>query len=304
MDLNPLTQKSRRRCTTGRPSAPVWTSEVDGEHSCWPCSTSPTPGAAAAVLGRQRSGTAAQDVEADVAGARGSSGPWASPGRLFVPSGWRGSRRAERRPNGSERVRLGRAPGDRTARRGHGTVAGRLLRDEGLTRDSFLRRSPRSGQPAGDVRRCGGRYEALAKYGRISSPTPRQAAGPRHRADGGSRVIRSCPQGPKQSGLIGDRASARPRSVEGLAQRITAATYRSACAKDDFRARHELAGAGAKYGASSRAPAGRARGGTRGRGPDPTVRRRVAHGRRGRCGGGAMAPAHAQAMAWPGANCT
>ena len=122
MDMNRLTQKSQEALHDAQTKALRFGhTEVDGEHLLLALLDQPeglVPPLAHA--GGRRPGWLRAGVEAELARRPRVSGPGASPGQVFVTQRARpAARRGRTRSQAAQgRVRLGRAPADRLARRG------------------------------------------------------------------------------------------------------------------------------------------------------------------------------------------
>ncbi len=229
MDLNRLTQKSQEALHDAQTKALRFGhTEVDGEHLLLALLDQPE-GLAPRLLAA--AGTDPDRVRAQVEAELGRrprvSGPGAAPGQVFVTQ--RLSRLLDAAEREAKRLKDEYVSVEHLViallDEGTGTAAGRLLRDEGLTRDGFLqaltaiRGNQRVTSAMPEVA-----YEALEKYGRDLVHDAR--AGKLDPVIGRDaeirRVIQILSRKSKNNPvLIGDPGVGKTAIVEGLAQRIT-----------------------------------------------------------------------------------
>jgi ATP-dependent Clp protease ATP-binding subunit ClpB len=228
VDLNRLTQKSQEALHDAQTKALRFGhTEVDGEHLLLALLDQPdglTPRLLAAA-GTDPDALRAQ-VEAELSRRPSVSGPGAAPGQVFV------TQRLSRLLDAAERE-AGRLKDEYVSvehlvvallEEGTGTAAGRLLREQGLTRDRFLqaltgiRGNQRVTSAMPEVA-----YEALAKYGRdLVADAAAGRLDPVIGRDGEiRRVVQILSRKSKNNPvLIGDPGVGKTAIVEGLAQRI------------------------------------------------------------------------------------
>ncbi|HZN72733.1 MAG TPA: ATP-dependent chaperone ClpB [Micromonosporaceae bacterium] len=229
MELNRLTQKSQEALHDAQTKAVRFGhTEVDGEHLLQALLDQPE-GLAPRLLqqaGADPDGLRAQ-VEAELGRRPRTSGPGAAPGQVFVTqrlsqlldTAEREAKRLKDEYVSVEHLMLA------LIEEGSQTAAGRLLRDEGLTRDRFLqaltaiRGNQRVTSAMPEVA-----YEALEKYGRDLVADARAGKlDPVIGRDGEiRRVIQILSRKTKNNPvLVGDPGVGKTAIVEGLAQRIS-----------------------------------------------------------------------------------
>jgi len=229
VELNRLTQKSQEALHDAQTKAVRFGhTEVDGEHLLQALLDQPE-GLAPRLLqqaGADPDGLRAQ-VEAELGRRPRTSGPGAAPGQVFVTqrlsqlldTAEREAKRLKDEYVSVEHLMLA------LIEEGSQTAAGRLLRDEGLTRDRFLqaltaiRGNQRVTSAMPEVA-----YEALEKYGRDLVADARAGKlDPVIGRDGEiRRVIQILSRKTKNNPvLVGDPGVGKTAIVEGLAQRIS-----------------------------------------------------------------------------------
>src|SRR6266498_835078 len=229
MDMNRLTQKSQAAMQEAQALAVRHGhTEVDGEHLLLALLDQPEGLLPRLVTQLGADPAALRDaVETDVRRKPKVSGPSAAPGQVFVTQ--RLSRLLDAAEREAKRLKDEYVSVEHLViallDEGTGTAAGRLLRDEGLTRDGFLqaltaiRGNQRVTSAMPEVA-----YEALEKYGRDLVHDAR--AGKLDPVIGRDaeirRVIQILSRKSKNNPvLIGDPGVGKTAIVEGLAQRIT-----------------------------------------------------------------------------------
>ena len=249
--MNHLTQKSQEALHDAQTKALRFGhTEVDGEHLLLALLDQPE-GLVPRLLERAGADPDAlrAGLEAELGRRPSVSGPGAAPGQVFVTQ--RLSRlldAAEREATAPQgRVRLGRAPRHRPARRRPSTAPDVCLRGAGPHRDGFLqalteiRGNQRVTSAMPEVT-----YEALEKYGRDLVADAR--AGKLDPVIGRDseirRVIQILSRKTKNNPvLIGDPGVGKTAIVEGLAQRIMRGDVPEGLKRQDgLRPRHGLAG--------------------------------------------------------------
>jgi ATP-dependent Clp protease ATP-binding subunit ClpB len=227
VDLNRLTQKSQEALHDAQTKAlRLGHTEVDGEHLLLALLDQPD-GLTPRLLTQAGGGPdrLRADLEAELVCRPQVSGPGAAPGQVRHPAAVTSARCGRAGGAAAQgRVRLGRAPDHRSPRRGPETAAGRLLRQQRLTRDRFLqaltaiRGNQRVTSAMPEVT-----YEALEKYGRDLVVDARTGKlDPVIGRDSEIRgVIQILSRKTKNNPvLIGDPGVGKTAIVEGLAQRI------------------------------------------------------------------------------------
>ncbi len=229
MDAERLTQKSQEALHDAQTKALRFGhTEVDGEHLLLALLDQPD-GLVPRLLvaGRRRPGAAARpNVEAELGRRPRVSGPGAAPGQVFVTQ--RLSRLLDTAEQEAKRLKDEYVSVEHLViallDEGAATAAGRLLREQGLTRDAFLgaltaiRGNQRVTSAMPEVA-----YEALEKYGRDLVADAR--AGKLDPVIGRDseirRVVQILSRKTKNNPvLIGDPGVGKTAIVEGLAQRI------------------------------------------------------------------------------------
>jgi ATP-dependent Clp protease ATP-binding subunit ClpB len=229
MDPNRLTQKSQEALHDAQTKALRFGhAEVDGEHVLLALLDQPE-GIAPRLLAQagadpDRLRTA---LESELARRPGVTGPGVSPGEIRL------TQRLARLLDAAEQE-AGRLKDDYVSvehllmallAEGPGTAAGRLLQQEGVTRDGFLQAlTTIRGNQRVTSAMPESAYEALAKYGRdLVADAARGALDPVIGRDAEiRRVIQILSRKTKNNPvLIGDPGVGKTAIVEGLAQRIT-----------------------------------------------------------------------------------
>jgi ATP-dependent Clp protease ATP-binding subunit ClpB len=228
MDMNKLTQKSQEALHDAQTKALRFGhTEVDGEHLLLALLDQPEGlvprllSAAGADPDRLRA-----EIEAELARRPRVSGPGASPGQVFVTQ--RLSRLLDSSEREAQRLKDEYVSVEHLViallDEGTAHAAGRLLRDQGLTRDSFLqaltsiRGNQRVTSAMPEVS-----YEALEKYGRdlVADARSGRLDPVIGRDSEIRRVIQILSRKTKNNPvLIGDPGVGKTAIVEGLAQRI------------------------------------------------------------------------------------
>jgi ATP-dependent Clp protease ATP-binding subunit ClpB len=228
MDLNRLTQNSQSAVRDAQTAAlRLGHTEVDGEHLLLALLDQPE-----GLVPRLLAATGADlhavrsDVDSELARRPKVSGPGAAPGQVLV------TQRFSRLLDAAQRE-AGRLKDEYVsvehlllalAEEGSGTAAGRELRANGITRDSFLRELARvRGNQRVRSAMPEAAYEALVKYGRDLVGEARDGRlEPVIGRDGEiRRVIQILSRKSKNNPvLIGDPGVGKTAIVEGLAQRI------------------------------------------------------------------------------------
>ncbi|GLH99821.1 ATP-dependent chaperone ClpB [Phytohabitans aurantiacus] len=229
MDLNRLTQKSQEALHDAQTKALRFGhTEVDGEHLLFALLDQPD-GLAPRLLataGADPDGLR-KELEAELNRRPRVSGPGAAPGQVFVTQ--RMSRLLDAAQREAKRLKDEYVSVEHLViallDEGTQTTAGRLLRQQGLTRDRFLqalteiRGNQRVTSAMPEVA-----YEALSKYGRdLVADAAAGKLDPVIGRDGEiRRVIQILSRKTKNNPvLIGDPGVGKTAIVEGLAQRIT-----------------------------------------------------------------------------------
>ncbi len=231
MDLNRLTQKSQEAMHDAQTAAVRFGhSEVDGEHLLFALLRQPE-GLVPGLLGRVGADPTAltEAVEAELGRRPRVSGPGAVPGQVMITQ--RLSRILDAADREAQRLKDSYVSVEHLvlalAEEGSGSAAGRLLKEYGITRESFLdalttiRGNQRVTSAMPEVA-----YEALEKYGRDLVADAR--AGRLDPVIGRDaeirRVIQILSRKSKNNPvLIGDPGVGKTAIVEGLAQRIVRA---------------------------------------------------------------------------------
>ena len=228
MDMNRLTQKSQEALHDAQTKAlRLGHTEVDGEHLLLALLDQPEGLVPRLIIAAGADPDAVRDdVEADLSRRPKVSGPGAAPGQVFV------TQRLSRVLDAAERE-AGRLKDEYVSvehlllaltDEGSATVAGRQLKEHGITREAFLsaltrvRGNQRVTSAMPEVA-----YEALAKYGRDLVGEARSGKlDPVIGRDAEiRRVIQILSRKSKNNPvLIGDPGVGKTAIVEGLAQRI------------------------------------------------------------------------------------
>ena len=129
--------------------------EIDGEHLLLALLDQPEGSSRGCSIRQAPTPTRCGGLERELPAGRGDRPGRRSRARSSSPSACRAARR--RRTGGQAaqgRVRVGRAPAGRPARRGYVHAAGRLLAEQGVTRDAFLSALTGSAATSASPRRC------------------------------------------------------------------------------------------------------------------------------------------------------
>jgi ATP-dependent Clp protease ATP-binding subunit ClpB len=228
MDMNRLTQKSQEALHDAQTKAlRLGHTEVDGEHLLLALLDQPEGLVPRLIVAAGADPDAVRDdVEADLSRRPKVSGPGAAPGQVFV------TQRLSRVLDAAERE-AGRLKDEYVSvehlllaltDEGSATVAGRQLKEHGITREAFLSALTRvRGNQRVTSAMPEAAYEALAKYGRDLVGEARSGKlDPVIGRDAEiRRVIQILSRKSKNNPvLIGDPGVGKTAIVEGLAQRI------------------------------------------------------------------------------------
>ena len=294
MDPNRLTQKSQEALHDGQSKALRFGhTEVDGEHLLLAL-LDQADGIAPRLLAQagadpERLKAA---LEAELLRRPRVSGPGVSPGQVSV------THRLSRVLDAAEQE-AGRLKDEYVSvehllaalvEEDQATAAGRLLSQEGLTRDTFLEALTKiRGNQRVTSAMPEGAYEALAKYGQdlVSDAASGKLEPVIGRDAEIRRVIQILSRKTKNNPvLIGDPGVGKTAIVEGLAQRITRGDIPEGL-RDKTVFSLDMGALVARGQVPRRvrgAPQGRPERGQGGAGPHPALRGRAAHRRRGRRG--------------------